>query len=384
VSTLGPRPWGLDRIQVSSYWLAWCATITFFAGFYALLVPLPRYLEGVGLQDWQIGFVLGAFGVAALIGRPLSGVAADRYGARAIMLVGAASLACGALLTSQTANFAALASLRVLQAIGYIAFTTAGTALVVLLVSSGERAGRLAAFGTAANVAISLAPAAVTALLVFATVEAGLLVTAACACLAGLLALFLPSVATPGTAATRLALVPPRRVWAPMLITGLLGAAFAAFFQFAPILADRRGVSAGLLYTLYGAVIIATRLVGTRLLDRVSVRLAVGVAAILLALAYATIAGTQALAGLIVGIGLVAVGSGLFHPALLAHHAALLPGAPGRASAAFYVAFDLGIGVGSWVFGIVLQLAGVAGLYWFAAILAAAALPLAPRLATRT
>ncbi|HEY2596623.1 MAG TPA: MFS transporter [Chloroflexota bacterium] len=384
MSTLGARPWRLDRIQVSSYWLVWFATITFFAGFYALLVPLPRYLEAVGLQDWQIGFVLGAFGVASLIGRPLSGVAVDRFGARAIMLVGAASLACGALLTSQTANFAALVSLRVLQATGYIAFTTAGTALVVLLVSPEQRAGRLAAFGTAANVAISLAPAAVTALLLFATVEAGLLVTAVCACFAGLLALFLPSIVTPGASGTRLALVPPRRVWAPMLVTCLLGAAFAAFFQFAPILADRRGVSAGLLYTLYGVVIVATRLVGTRLLDRVSVRLAVGVAATLMALAYATIAGSQALAGLIVGIGLVAVGSGLFHPALLAHHAALLPGAPGRASAAFYIAFDLGIGVGSWVFGIVLQLAGVAGLYWMAAALAAAALPLAPRLASRT
>lgn len=50
------------------YWLAWVATVTFFAGFYALLVPLPRYLTAVGLPDWQVGLVLGAFGVASLIG----------------------------------------------------------------------------------------------------------------------------------------------------------------------------------------------------------------------------------------------------------------------------------------------------------------------------
>src|SRR5439155_414252 len=49
----------------------------------------------------------------------------------------------------------------------------------------------------------------------------------------------------------------PRRLWLPMLLAGLFGAGFAAFFQFAPILAERRGtVSAGLLYSVYGVGII--------------------------------------------------------------------------------------------------------------------------------
>src|SRR5258708_18087715 len=85
------------RGALSPYWLAWVARVTFFAGFYALLVPLPRYMAAVGLPDWQIGMVLGAFGVASLFGRPVAGVATDRFGSRSVMLVGAASLALGAL-----------------------------------------------------------------------------------------------------------------------------------------------------------------------------------------------------------------------------------------------------------------------------------------------
>src|SRR5688500_2702726 len=85
------------RTEARSYWLAWVATLTFFAGCYALLVPLPRSLSAAGLPDWQIGFVLGAFGVASLVGRPVAGVASDRFGPRRVMLVGAASLAVGAL-----------------------------------------------------------------------------------------------------------------------------------------------------------------------------------------------------------------------------------------------------------------------------------------------
>src|SRR5260370_15509947 len=136
-----------------SYWLAWVATVTFFVGFYALLVPLPRYLSAVGLEDWQIGFVLGAFGVASLVGRPIAGVASDRFGSRQVMLVGAVSLAVGALGVAATTSVIVLFFLRVLQALGYVAFTTAGTALVVSLVAPEDRARRLAVFCAAANCA---------------------------------------------------------------------------------------------------------------------------------------------------------------------------------------------------------------------------------------
>jgi predicted MFS family arabinose efflux permease len=421
-----------------AYWTAWAATVVFFAGFYALLVPLPRYLAAAGLPDWQIGFVLGAFGVASLVGRPIAGVASDRFGSRRVMLVGAASLAVGALAVPATTSVALLFALRVLQATGYVAFTTAGTALVVSLVSPEERGRRLAVFGAAANVAISLTPAAISALLDIAPIAAGLFASGALASLGGLLALRLPSTAapplspaisrTPLPAASRAALsvaaagwvessvrtsgesaLPPdqprpivwaipRRLWLPMLVSALLGAGFAAFFQFAPILTERRGtVSPGVLYTVYGAAIIATRMVGGRLLDRFDVSRVVALAAGLIAFGHALLAASSgpvsaaASSGLLVAVlagpapllvapVLIAAGSGLFHPALIAHHAALLPDAPGRASAAFYVAFDLGIGLGSWLFGFALQIAGLPGLYWTATVLVVAVLPLAPKL----
>jgi predicted MFS family arabinose efflux permease len=380
MAALGTHVGARLRAGLSVYWLAWVASITFFAGFYALLVPLPRYLSAIGLQDWQIGFVLGAFGVAALVGRPLSGLAADRFGGRATMLVGAASLAIGALGVAATDSFSLLVALRLLQAIGYVAFTTAGTALVVSLVAPEQRAARLATFGAAANVAIALAPAAITAVLAVAPVESGLLATAACACLAGALAASLPTGTKRGPSDIQLRM--PRRAWHAMLVTGLLGAGFAAFFQFAPILADRRDVPPGLLYSIYGAAIIAARVLGGPLLDRFPIASVVVPAATLMALAYGLIAASQDFAPLVLGVGMVAVSGGLFHPALLAHHAALLPATPGQASAAFYIAFDLGIGLGSWIFGVALQLAGVAALYWVAAAFSTAAVLLATRLAS--
>src|SRR5690606_1574032 len=116
------------------------------------------------------------------------------------------------------------------------------------------------------------------------------------------------------------------------------------------------------------------------LLDRWSIQRTLTLAATLLAGGLGLLALGGPPAGAAVAALLVAVGSGLSHPALLAHHAALLPAAPGRASAAFYIGFDLGIGLGSALFGVALELGGLTGLYGAAALLTLAALPLAPLL----
>src|SRR3954451_10594573 len=108
--------------QPRAFWLAWISTLIFFAGFYALLVPLPRYLADVGLPDWQIGLILGAFGVASVLGRPLAGIGVDRFGSRPVLLIGAASLIVGAGGVVLTVNPILLGVLRLAQTVGYVAF----------------------------------------------------------------------------------------------------------------------------------------------------------------------------------------------------------------------------------------------------------------------
>lgn len=368
--------------RLSAFWAAWAATLLFFAGFYALLVPLPLYLTAIGLPDWQIGLILGTFGVASLLWRSLAGVCADRWGTRPVLLAGAGALVIGATAVPLTESAVLLLGLRLLQAAGYVAFTTAGTALVIALTPDAERGRRLAVFGAAANVSITLAPAATTALLAVAPLVAGFWAAGGLALVAGLLAASLsaPRQAGAGSGSWQAAWHFPRLLWLPMAQTALFGAGFAAFFLFAPLLSERRDVPPGLLYTVYGVGIILTRFTGGRWIDRAGTRWTLFVAAVLLGagLGLAALATTTGWLGL--ASFLVAVGGGLFHPALIAHHARLLPDAPGRASAAFYLGFDLGIGLGSWLFGVVLQYAGIGWLFGVAALLTAATIPLLPAL----
>lgn len=364
-----------------AYWTAWASTLIFFAGFYSLLVPLPRYLAEIGLPDWQIGMILGAFGVASLLWRTVAGVGVDRWGARRVMVLGAISLIVGALGVILTTSPVLLMLLRLLQAAGYVAFTTAGTALIIQLTPEEERGRRLAIFGAAANVAITLAPAA-TALLDVLPLASGFWITALLALIGGALA---ATIAAPPRESGpvrdwRQGWRFPRVLWLPMLTAGLFGAGFAAFFLFAPILSERRDVPPGLLYTVYGVGIIATRIVGSGWLDRVGFGRTLLLSAILLGSGLALAAVSTTAPWLAVAAVVIATGSGLFHPVLIALHARLLPDSPGQATAGFYLGFDLGIGLGSWLLGAILDLAGLTWLFLAAALLVLGTTPLLPAL----
>jgi predicted MFS family arabinose efflux permease len=166
-----------------------------------------------------------------------------------------------------------------------------------------------------------------------------------------------------------------------MASAALFGCGFAAYFQFVPILAERRAtIDVAWLYALYGVALILSRFVAGGLVDRWGVTRMLVVTAMLMASGLMIFAFASAAPLLILATVLVAA-SGLFHPALIAHHAALLPGAPGVASASFYIGFDLGIGLGSWLLGAALQLAGLPGLYLTAAAAALASLALLPAIA---
>jgi predicted MFS family arabinose efflux permease len=359
-----------------SYRVLWVATLLFFGGFYALLVPLPLYLERVGLSGTEIGLVVGTFGIAALLSRPLVGALVDRAGARRVLLLGACALLVGSLGVPATSRLIPLLALRLLQALGYVAFTTAGTACVIALAPPQRRAQRLAIYGSAANVAITLTPAATSALLGSLPLEAGFAFAGALAMAASTLAALVPAMTPAPAPPFAGAWVPPRALWRPMLIAALFGASFAAFFQFVPLVAARQGEArVGWMYGLYGVGIIATRFGSGRLLGRCAPQRLLAAAACSLAAGLGLLAAAPPAAAL-PAVLLLAWGSGVSHPLLIDCHAALLPRSPGRATAAFYSGFDAGIGLGSLLFGALLQTAGPRALYGAAALLALAVLPL--------
>ena len=157
----------------------------------------------------------------------------------------------------------------------------------------------------------------------------------------------------------------PRPIWRPWALTALLGVAFGVWLSYLPLLGERRGVGpVGILYGCYGVAIIITRLVTSRWQDRGhdQALLVSGFAATMTGLAL--FAFTQSLATYIPATMLVAAGGGILHPLLMAEHIERMPVTMrGRAVSTFYLAFDLGNGLGVWVLGFALEWWGLSALF---------------------
>jgi MFS family permease len=356
------------------YWTIWTATLLFFAAFYTLMIPLPLYLTDIGLPDWQVGVILGALGIASLVARPLAGAGADSRGRQPVMLFGTGALLLGAVGMSFMTQPLLLFGLRVSQALGYVAFTTAATALISDLAPSQRRGKALAYFGTAANVAMTLTPAAVNAALGVLTLKGAFWLSGILAMIGGILALQVRQETRREKQAFdwRDLLRVLNRLRTPMVTSVFFGLGFGAFLQFLPLLAERRALgAAGLAYTVYGIGIIATRLTTGRLLDGSQRGRIMPVAFVLLSMGLGVFALAGSQTQLLMAAVIVAVGAGILHPLLIAVHVERVPSIErGRASAVFYLGFDLGIGLGAWVLSPAFQWLRLTGLYLIAAIMA--------------
>lgn len=367
------------------YLIAWAATFLFFIAYYALIVPLPRYLTGLGLPDWEVGLVLGATAIASLVTRPISGVLTDRFGHKRMLLMGAISLTLGAIGVVLTTQVAALFTLRILQALGYVIFTTAGNALVGQLATPEERSQKIAYFGLAANFAMTMTPGAIDLLLPLIGLTTAFWLSGGIAAGAGVMTRALRYRApqeTNGQAFAWTALWRfPRQLWLAMFVSALFGAGFGAYFQYFAVLLERRSIPAPAVFAAYGISIIVTRLLFGRYLDRIGFGRVLGLAALIMTVGLVIAAYGYSLPSLIVAAALIAAGGGFFHPMLIAHHVTLLPQRAGWAVACFYFGFDLGIGGGAWLLGAALDWGGLVALYWTAALLTLATLCFIPALA---
>ncbi|MEZ4633940.1 MAG: MFS transporter [Caldilineaceae bacterium] len=352
------------------YWTTWSATLLFFAGFYTLIVPLPLYLTGIGLPDWQVGVIMGAFGIASLVGRPLAGSLTDSMGPRPVILFGTASLALGAVGVGFVTWPPLLFTLRILQAAGYVAFTTAATSLISELAPPARRGMRWRS-SAAANVAITLVPAAVSAVLTTLTLRGAFLLCAVMAVLGGVLVWFaIPTQREGRKPFTMRSLVNvPAVLRVPMLTAWMFGVGFGAFYQFLPLLAERRGLEpVGLAYTVYGLSIIGTRVFGGRLLDRPDRKQVLPPSAVLMAIGLTAFAFADSMWLLLLAAALTAIAGGIFHPTLIAIHVDSIP-ERGRATAGFYLAFDLGIGLGTWLLSPILDSFGLTAFFLAAGVI---------------
>jgi MFS family permease len=348
----------------------------------ATLPVLPRYVKGpLGAGDLEVGIVTGAFAVTGLACRPIAGRFADARGRRPAVLIGAALSTIAAALYFVPAGVPNLVVARLFLGAGEGLIYTAGSAWVVDLAPPERRGQIIGWYGLAIWGGLSVGPAVGELVLQAWGYHAVWAFALAAPLLGAVIALRIPESFRPREEHEPGGPLIAREALRPGLAFSCGTVGFAAVSGFIVLMLEARGIENGTLaFIAFAATVVGVRLVGGNLPDRFGGARCAAVAGLVEAAGLALMAVAQSLTIAVVGALLMGGAFALLLPALALIALEEVPierrGATMGTLTAF---FDLGVGVGAPLAGLVAGLAGYGAAFWVAAAFALGLAVLAAR-----
>jgi len=341
--------------------LLWAGAFAFFLSFFLLISAVPLYARGLGASDAAIGVIMGCFAVTAMLLRPWTGWAADRYGRRPFMVAGAVVFFVSSLAYYAAGGAVALVLVRLLHGAGMGLYPTAASAMVADLAPPHRRAEFLGLFGVAGSLALALGP--VTGIVLAEGLGFGALFVVSG--VVGLVALGLTITAretlgTMGRQPFSLAGTVSQAALFPSLVLLFLMLPYGTQITFVPLHAHAQGVNPGVFFLVHAVTLALVRAPAGRLSDRVG-RAPVAAGGLALGAAALVVLGFgEGLLGLALAGGLYGVAFGVAQPTLMAWCVdGAAPGDRGRAMGTFFTALEFGIAVGAMSSGLAVARWGV-------------------------
>jgi MFS family permease len=372
------RDEGSDRLLTVRFLTVVASGLAYFLSLGMLLPVVPLYIAGpLGGSELAVGVVVGAFAAGAVAIRPLAGRIGDQRGRRVLIIAGGLIVGVSVAAYHPANGVAILFVIRLLGGVGEAAFFVGAGTMATDLAPVARRGEAISYWSIAVYGGLAFGPSLGEFLLdgdrygLVWTVSAGL------SLLAALIALGTketvprraPSAAGEGVARAPLinrAAVAPGLV----LFLGIMG--LAGFVAFVPLYVIDIGMtdSSGV-FLLYGCTVLAVRIFGARIPDRLGPMRAGALATAASAVGLTVIAVVQSPLGLYGGTFVFSLGMSLLYPAMLTLALTDVPERE-RGSAVGTVSsfFDLSQGVGAAVLGAAVVLSGYRGAFLSAAALA--------------
>ena len=148
-----------DRLVSRSYCFILAANFLLYFGFYLLMPVLPFFLvEEFGVAEGAVGVMLACYTVAALAVRPFSGYLLDTFARKPLYILAFAIFTLifgGYVITGTVLMFVAL---RTVHGLSFGTVTVAGNTIVIDITPSSRRGEAVGYYGLANNIAMSLGP----------------------------------------------------------------------------------------------------------------------------------------------------------------------------------------------------------------------------------
>lgn len=340
----------------------------------SVLPVLPRYIHGpLDSGDIAVGIVIGAYAVTGLLLRPVAGRLADTWGRKPMVLAGAVLVALGGLLYLPSLGIGGLVLARMVLGAGEGTVYTAGSAWIVDLAPDERRGRVLGLYGLAVWGGLSVGPLLGELLLDLGGYTTVWVFAAVVPVIGALLALTARDPFVPLAHAEPHPLIAPEAI-GPGFAIALASVGYAAVATFVVLHLEARDIGHGAtVFAVFAAMIVITRLVLGHLPDQVGAAPVAIVATLGEAAGLALIAIAQSLPVALAGGLLMGAAFSLLNPALmLIALGRVSQQARGAAMGTYTAFFDLGVGLGAPLAGLVAALTDYEGAFLFAALVCVA------------
>lgn len=367
------HPARVARMVTGRFFVVTLATFAYFLALGSLLPTLPRYVaDELGGDGFAVGLVVGSFAVSAAVVRPWAGRFGDRYGRRVLLSGGALLVGLTTLTYTQVDAVPALVALRLLTGLGEAAVFV-GAATATQDMAPADRRGEAASyFSVALYSGLALGPALGEHLADTAGYHRVWLFAGGFSLLAAVLGLGTPHTPAPNAPKPTSLLYPAALGPGLVLMLGLIP--FTGFAAFLAIYGPDIGLEdTGPVFFAYAGVVLAVRLFGAKLPDRLGWRRASTIALASVGLGALTIALWASVVAVWLAAALLGMGMSLLYPALFS---AALEDVPdherSQAVGTFSLFFDLSQGIGAPILGVVVALSSERAAFAVAALAAGA------------
>ena len=367
---------GRPRLLTPLFLLVMLSTLAYFTAVGMITPTLPLYVEGpLGNGNFAVGVTVGAFALTAVLLRPWVGRMGDIRGRRILIIGG------GLIVGFSIAAYALADSLwplivaRLFTGVGEAAFYV-GVASVINDISPDERRGEaLSYFSLALFGGLAIGPLIGESTLEWFNFTAVWIGAGAASIFAGLLGIIVKET-RPEDAGTGPMKLIHRGAILPGLILSTNIWGLATFSAFIPLYVLQIGMSGSrFIFALNSAIILAIRLFGARLPDKLGPGKSSRLALINVMLGFLIMFLWSEPIGLILGTVLYSIGHALLFPALMTLAINQAPPAErGAVVGTFTSFFDLSFGIGAASAGAIASLVGYNGAFGIASGVAASGL----------
>ena len=330
-----------------------------------LFIHLPSFLTDLGASATEVGVLVGATAVSAIVIRPTLGRVMDTRGRRPVVLAGGVLNVITALLYLTVSSVGPwLFLVRILHGFGISMTFTALFTYGADIVPISRRTEGLALFGVSGILPIALGGVVGEVVLAQADFEALFVAAALFAAVGLLVTILLPETAarlakgeTPGgffAAVFRRSLYP---IWA---VTAAFSMALTGYFTFLRTFVDETGIgSVGLFFSYYAGTAIALRLTLAWLPERVGAKRVLYPAFGLLMVGFLVLAQAESGTAIVLAGVLCGAGHAYTFPILMGMAVDRASDAGRGSAVAFFTAlFDVGTLLGGPTLGFVIEQAG--------------------------